>query len=248
LCTYYQDLIRCSETCAVTYERITEVEDEDKNNALPAGIESINSVETKKRKRDLSQDLDLKRAFRRLTLMSKAPWLHLKEPVYRFEVPQNSQNGTDMDYSSGSDDDTLHSKESEPAFNDDLMIFDWLDHEETLLLNSIAINAPVNEEIALPPIQTAQSTHSAPNFSIRTGDIWTCVSTHPIKNSLAKSSIARVWRLRNDEVPRPLCQLRAWILPVLRYVWAWLLAWFLFDLSMLRVRPDGYLKPSDILE
>jgi hypothetical protein len=68
-----QYLIENSKTCDVTYDRIIELEDEGENIASPLGSEShrTESIETRKRKRDTSNELDLKHAFRRLLSLSR---------------------------------------------------------------------------------------------------------------------------------------------------------------------------------
>jgi len=178
-------LIKCSKTCEVTYERITEGEDEDKDNSLSTGTASqlLDCVETKKRKRDVSNDLDLKRAFRRLTLTSKAPWLDLKNPVYYFEGPQDIDVEADMDDSSASDAETPNSEDFELAYDDNPMMFGWPDREETTVPDSMDIDAPESEDVGLPPIQTIQCTHYAPKRPlgpILTGNIWTCVKSQTV--------------------------------------------------------------------
>jgi hypothetical protein len=174
------------------------VEDEDENSGSQSGSESHlpDSIETRKRKRDPTNDIDLKCAFRRLTLTSKAPWLDLEEPVYHFADLQDVEVDVNIDDSSGSDAETPDSGDFEAANTDDLMTFEWdytqdiktPDSMNTEPSNSINVTLPpilppilpLILPLILPPIQTIQRTHytpKRPHGLVRTSRIWTCVST-----------------------------------------------------------------------
>jgi hypothetical protein len=161
-----------SGTCEVTFEHISELADESDNSASPIGSEShlLHSIDTRKRKRDPSNDLDLKRTFRRPTLMHKALRLDLKEPVYQLEGLQNMEIEADMDDGSGSDAETLGSEDFGPAYNEDLMIFDWPNREETMAPDSIDIIGIRNTE-HIYIAATRQYSQGAGS------KIWTCVSS-----------------------------------------------------------------------
>jgi hypothetical protein len=161
-----------SGTCEVPFEHIGELADESESSASPIGSESylLHSIDTRKRKRDPSNDLDLKRAFRRLTLTHKALRLDLKEPLHQLEELQDMEIEADMDDGSGSDAETPGSEDFGPAYNEDLMIFDWPNREETTAPNIMGIKGIRNTEHIY--IAATRQYNQGPGSKI-----WTCVSS-----------------------------------------------------------------------
>jgi hypothetical protein len=139
----------------------------------------VGYIESKKRKRDPANEIDLKRAFRRLTLTSKAPWLDLKEPVYTFKRSQDVEVEVDMDDSSSFGDEEIDSVDSGSTHSDVLMTFEWDNNQDIKAPDNTAIEAPNSTDAVLPPAQNVQRTHytpERPGGPIRTLKIWTCVS------------------------------------------------------------------------
>lgn len=187
-----QYLIENSETCDVTYDRIIELEDESDNTASPLGCEShlTESIETRKRKRGPSNELDLKHAFRRLTLMSKAPCLDstasvVDEITFTFEATQKILSDIAMADSSDSTGEATDIENFGPI-NDDLMMFDWPEREEAMGPVNMAIEAPTLKDAIyqIPElVQTNQYRSELlqrpinPYNPPRIVKIWSCVSS-----------------------------------------------------------------------
>jgi hypothetical protein len=188
-----QYLIEDSKTCDVTYDRVIELEDESDNIASPLGSEShlTESMETRKRKRDPSNELDLKHAFRRLTLMSKAPCLDstasvVDEMPFPFEATQEIPSDIAMTDCSDSIGEATDIENFGPI-NDDLMMFDWPEREEAMGPVNMAIEAPTLKDAIYQVPELVQINQykselpqRPPNPSIppRIVKIWTCVSSN----------------------------------------------------------------------
>jgi hypothetical protein len=200
-----QYLIENSKTCDVTYDRIIELEDEGKNIALPLGSEShlTESIETRKRKRDHSNELDLKHAFRRLTLMSKAPCLDatvsvVDEMPFPFKATQEIPSDIAMTDCSDSTGEAADIENFGPI-NDDLIMFDWPEREEAMGPVNMAIEAPTLKDAIYQVPELVQINQykselpqRPPNPSIppRIVKIWSCVSSNAFRKPIKTNFIS----------------------------------------------------------
>ncbi len=197
-----QQLTKVSDTCEVACERIVDVHDENENMASPTRTESyfLDSIEIRKRKRDPSADLELKRPFRVFTLMRKAPWAHPPPPFIdellpsrNFSTPLNSQESqhnqshVDMDDTSesASAGDVTDREDLEPPSDEDLaMMFDWPDSAGKMEPVHMVIEAPGLKDAILqvPEIVKVNRRESEMPRRVlgtsRSVRIWTCVSSH----------------------------------------------------------------------